>query len=115
MPTKDEIVRGLIDWHFTMDPETTEVYRFVSSNEDDPKEPIKLLDVTTGTLSAGRVMTFTFGPTNEVPYATVTASVTPEEMEDIEREQIALPTGWRLDQAQRFAAPALATAQSGKP
>ncbi len=94
MPTKDEVVRDLIDWHSKMDPEMTKVYRFLAPDEDDLREPIKLLEVSTGTLSAGRVMPFAFGPTKDVPYATVTATVTPEEMEQIERDEISLPESW---------------------
>jgi hypothetical protein len=29
MPTKDEIVRELIDWHSKLDPEMTKAYRFL--------------------------------------------------------------------------------------
>lgn len=105
MPTKDEAVQELVDWHFEVDPEITEIYRFLGPNEDDPREPIKLLDVTTGTLVAGRVMTFGFGPTPEIPYSTVVATITPEEMEQIARQQMPLPSDWNLNQAQRFSAP----------
>jgi len=33
MPTKkDEIAKKLIDWHFEVEPEITEVYRFIAPN-----------------------------------------------------------------------------------
>jgi len=100
MPTKEEVIPGLMEWHFQVDPGMVKVYRFLSPNEDDPKEPIKFLEVSPGTPSSGSVMAFGFGPTEEFPYRTVLATVTPEEMEQIERGEIPLPTGWDLAQVQ---------------
>ena len=37
------------------------VYRFLSANEDDPREPIKLLEVSPDTPVSGIMMPFTFG------------------------------------------------------
>lgn len=102
MPTKDEMVRELIDWHSKMDPEMTRVYRFLARDEDNPREPIKLLEVSTGTLSAGRVMPFAFGPTDAFPYSTVIATVTPDEMDQIERHEISLPDSWSRAERQDY-------------
>lgn len=100
MPTKEEVMPKLMEWHFQVDPEMVKVYRFLSPNEDDPREPIKFLEVSPGTPSSGSVMAFGFGPTQDFPYRTVLATVTPEEMEQIERGEIPLPTGWDLSEVQ---------------
>jgi hypothetical protein len=43
--SKDEAVRELAEWHFSVEPDLTQVIRIVSDNEDAPNEPIKLLEV----------------------------------------------------------------------
>lgn len=108
MPPKDEIAEMLIDWHFQVEPEISEVYRFIAPNENDPREPIKLLEVSEATLQAGRVIPFTFGRTAEVPYLSTIATITPEEMQQIIDQQIALPDGWNLQTAMHYPAPAMA-------
>jgi len=61
------------------------------THEDDPNEPIKLLEVNAATLSTGSVEPFGFTPTQSVPFRTVIAEVTPEEFERIRKNEIGLP------------------------
>ena len=112
MITKEQAVHELIDWHFQSDPDIVEVYRFITSNEKEEREPIKLLEVTPETLRTGRVDTFSFRGTEEIPYAIVIAIIAPEEMEQIRLGQMLLPRGWDLASAQQLTphAPALAAA-----
>lgn len=112
MPTKDEVIPGLVKWHFQVDPEMVKVYRFLSSNEDDPHEPIKFLEVSPDTPASGSVMTFTFGGTVDVPYRTTVATITPDEMEQVQRNEIPLPPGWNWDEKQDITALALPSAQT---
>ena len=105
MPTKDEIAQKLIDWHFEIEPEITEVYRFIAPDEENPSEPIKLLEVSEATLTAGYVMPFGFGSTEEFPYRSVVALITPQEMQQIKNQEMPLPQGWDLSTAQIIAAP----------
>ncbi len=100
MPTKEEVIPELMEWHFQVDPEMVKAYRFLSPNEDDPKEPIKFLEVSPDTPASGSVMTFTFGRTKEVPYLTTIATITPEEAEQVQRGEIPLPAGWDWDEKQ---------------
>ena len=106
MPTKDEIVQNLVDWHFQVEPEITEVFRFLAQEEDNSREPIKLLEVSEATLASGRVVPFGFGPTKEMPYPCIIANVTPEEMAQIWEGAIRLPEGWDLSRSQHYSAPA---------
>ena len=72
-PTKEEVIPELMEWHFQVDPEMVKAYRFLSPNEDDPKEPIKFLEVSPDT---------------------------PEEVEQVQRGEIPLPAGWDWDEKQ---------------
>ncbi len=47
-PSKDDVARDLIRWHFLVDPEIKAIYRVVSPNEAAEGEPIKLLEVVGG-------------------------------------------------------------------
>lgn len=105
MPTKDEAVQELIDWHFQIAPEIVKVYRFLSDNENAPDEPIKLLEVNKETLATGRVTPFGFAKTEEIPYTTVIAMVTPEEMNQIEENSLPLPRGWNLENTRPYTRP----------
>ncbi len=105
MITRDEATEELVRWHFQIAPEVVEIYRFQSDNEDAPDEPIKLLDVSEGTLSTGKVSPFGFGRTDEIPYPTVIAMITPEEMAQIRQDALPLPRGWSLKHSRRYSPP----------
>ena len=99
--TKDEAAQELISWHFQIEPEIVEIYRFITSDEGNSQEPISLLEVSNATMTSGRVVPFGFAKTEEIPYPTVIATITPEEMEKIREQQMSLPTGWDLGHAER--------------
>jgi len=103
--TKDEAVRELAEWHFSVEPDLTHVIRIVADNEDAPNEPIKLLEVNAATVATGSVEPFAFSPSESVPFPTVIAEVTPEEFERIQRAELMLPNGWSLVNNQRFNRP----------
>lgn len=108
MRTKDEVVTTLAEQHFRVEPELSRVIRIVSANESAPDEPIKLIEVNAATFATGSVEAFGFAPTRDVPFATLIAEVTPEEYARIENNEISLPDGWSLDNAQQFPRPAAA-------
>ncbi len=102
LTAKDEVAEKLIEWHFNVDPYTTEIYRFLAMDEDSPTEPIKLLEINSATLPTGEVMTFGFAPAEEITYSSVVAEVTPEEMERVCEGTIPLPAGWNLQSVKRY-------------
>lgn len=104
-PSKDETARELATWHFGVEPELTRVVRILADNEDEPGEPIKLLEVNAATVATGSVEPFAFAPSASVPFPTAIAEVTPEEFERIQRNEIALPQGWSLAKSQPFERP----------
>lgn len=103
MPDKDTIAAELIRWHFKVEPGLVTVYRVMSDNEADPKEPIKLIEVNTHTVSsfAGNFEAFGFAPTRDVPFPTLIAEVTPDELAEL-RKNGRLPHGWAIEGAQQF-------------
>jgi hypothetical protein len=105
MPTKEEVVTLLAAQHFRLEPDLSRVVRIVSSDENEPDEPIKLLEVNAATIATGNVEAFGFPPTPAVPFATLIAEVTPEEYARIESREIRLPQGWSLTDAQQFPRP----------
>ena len=103
--TKDETVRELAAWHFGVEPELKQVIRIVGENENKPNEPIKLLEINAATVSTGSVEPFAFAPSASVPFPTLIAEVSPEEFEQINRQELRLPDGWSLSGAEHFERP----------
>lgn len=99
-PSKKEAAEKLIAWHFDVEPELLEVYRFVSDNEEAPEEPIKLLEINAATPPSGSVEVFSFAPSADTPYRTVVAEITPDEFERLKRNEMKLPAGWSLAKAE---------------
>ncbi len=99
---KDTVAKEIVESHVELDPEITEIYRFISANEESPDEPIKLLEVTGFTFETGQIDAYGFARDEEIPYRTVFALVTPGEFERVRRNEVALPGQWNLQTAQRI-------------
>ncbi len=97
--------RLLIDWHFEVEPELREVYLIDPDDESSTDEPIRLLEVNNATFPTGTIEAFVFSPTDEIPFMTAIAEITPEELEFFVNHPEALPEGWDLSQAERFLRP----------
>lgn len=102
---KDAAARRLIAWHFTVEPELREVYRIMTDNESSQEEPIRLLEVNAATVPTGSVEPFAFSPAGDIPFRTVIAEITPEELDWLRSKPEALPEGWDLSRAERFVRP----------
>lgn len=100
--SKDQVARELIDAHFRVEPALSKIYRIRSAREDDPGEPIKLLEVNANTVATGSVEPFAFAATKDTPSPTIIAEVTPEEFKQLEEGEIELPRGWSLVGAEPF-------------
>ena len=111
---KDREAEELIKFHFEIDPEKTKILRFISRDEDHPREPIKLLEVTAATIQTGEVQAFGFSPAKGFECSLVIAEVTPSEFDEIERGQIELPEGWERGNAQEFDRDSFLAAASGR-
>lgn len=94
----ESIVEKLINEHFELDENLEEVIWFKS--EAAPK--IRLLEINPDTFATGVVQSFSFPPSDEVPYPLVIAEVTPQEWQKVLRKEILLPEGWRLGNHKTF-------------
>jgi hypothetical protein len=95
---KDRAAQQLVEWHYEIEPGLELVYRVVSEDEDDPKEPIKLVEINSAAVGTGSFEAFAFAPSDDIPYTTVIAELTHEQLQKL-RADGALPPGWNLDTA----------------
>ena len=96
MLDKSDIARALAEAHRKVDPEILRIIRVVADREDDPTEPVKLLEVNPDTPRTG-IVPIAFGAAPpEIPFPSVVIEVTEDELEDIRSGSLPLPNGWRL-------------------
>lgn len=95
--SKEDSARILAQKHYETDCGLKAVmwYTGASESEDNTREPIKLLEVNSATVSSG-VMPLHFAalPSMGIPYASVIVQVTPDEFKLIESKELALPKNW---------------------
>lgn len=104
---KDRAALELVEWHYKVEPDLELVYRVLADNEDDPNEPIKLVEINAGAVGTGGFEAFGFAPTEDFPYPTVIAELTRKQLNDLIQVG-ALPPGWNLDRAVPISRPAAA-------
>ncbi len=102
MASKDEAARRLVEWHFEVEPDLQEAYRIIADDEDASSEPIKLIEVNAATVPTGSIELFGFAPTDEIPFPTLIAEVTPEEFRRFRSQPETWPEGWNLKTAQQY-------------
>lgn len=96
MPDKNDIALILARAHRSVEPTITRIIRLVSSVEDDPREPIKLLEVNPATSPSGILpIAFAADPPS-VPFPSVVVEVTENEFLRIGSGMLVLPSGWQL-------------------
>jgi len=104
LTNRNDAAVELINWHFEIEPDVTDIY-FVNA-DSDANAPIILLEVSRSTLATGSVEPFSFGSSEEIPFTTVIAEVTPSEFAALSENPALLPKGWSLEKAERFTRPA---------
>jgi hypothetical protein len=99
MPTKDETARNIAEIHYQIEDGITQIYRITAGAdaEEQPTEPVKLLEVHEGTIPAG-VMPLRFGPipARGIHFPSVIVEITPDEFAKIQAHELKLPPGWNL-------------------
>ncbi len=68
----------------------------------DAGDKIRLIEVNRNGFPVGRVEAFYFAPSEEVPFKTYLADVTPKEWQQILSGEIQLPEGWTLEGSREF-------------
>lgn len=98
MSDKDVVAQSLARFHYSTQPEITEIFRLNAPHSEEwLAEPIKLLEVNPDTVPTG-IMPLTFPP---IPasgcYPSVVVEVTPDEFAKVRSGELPLPNGWKID------------------
>ena len=96
MPNKNEIAKLLADAHRAIEPAISRIIRLVAEREDEPREPVKLLEVNPATSPSGILPIAFAADPPEVPYPSLVIEVTEAEYEQITAGALRLSAGWRL-------------------
>jgi hypothetical protein len=89
MVNKRDTADDLAKAHFRVDPRLRRVILLYPLNEENPNEPIRLLEVVEGTIELGiEPVAFTADPENGIEYPSVIVEVSPAEYELIREGKI---------------------------
>jgi hypothetical protein len=93
---KSETARNLAIAHFANEPNLRRVHLLEPVNEDDPRDPIKLLEVVEGTIERGiEPIAFPANPGRGIDYPVLIIEISPKEYEGIRNDMAALKShGW---------------------
>lgn len=99
---KYDAAKRLSAWHFEVEPGMRQIFYI-----ELPGDRFALLEVNEHTPPTGSVEPFVFAPSDDIPYTTVVAEITPDEFQRLRADPNALPLpeGWDLSLAKTFDAP----------
>ncbi len=84
--TKLETAKRLATAHSGVEPNLKSIHLIEPSNEQDPNDPIKLLEVVEGTIERGiEPIAFSADPAHDIEYPSVVVEVSPKEYEIIRK------------------------------
>src|SRR5437867_13162450 len=98
IPSKTEAARELASAHRAVDNGITLIYRLIAPDrEDEPSEPIKLLELNQNSVATGIMpVYFPAHPATAVFYPSIIVEIHPCEWSAIEAGRLPLPNKWRL-------------------
>ena len=96
--TKEETAEALAKIHFANEPNLKHIHLLEPIREDDPGDPIKLLEVVEGTLERGiEPIAFLADPAREIEYPVLIVEVSPKEYLAIKQDTKGLEQrGWSI-------------------
>ena len=96
--SKLETAKHLAKEHFKVEPELKKVFLVEPLKEDDPREPIKLLEVVEGAIERGvEPIAFPSDFGSGVPFPSVIIELSPREFEEFKRNKLYFGNeSWRL-------------------
>jgi hypothetical protein len=96
--SKLETARKLARAHSEVEPRLKYVYLLEPIGDNDPKEPIKLLEVVEGTLEQGiEPVAFTADPAHGIEYPSLIVEISPSEYAAIQCRKLDFGTrGWTI-------------------
>lgn len=97
---KLETARSLAEAHSRVDPYLRRVYLLEPLNDQNPNDPIKLLEVVEGTIERGiEPVSFVANPGRGIEYPSIIVEISPKEYEAIKQRKLDLGVfGWTLGQ-----------------
>ena len=98
MPTKAEVARELAKYHFVIEEGMERIF-IMRDGLEDPREPIKLLEVNANTFPTGSIEPIPFSATEDVPFVTEIAEISPDEFAQLMEGKLVLPPGWSIRDA----------------
>ena len=82
---KLETAKSLAKAHFELEPDIRHIHLIEPFNDQDPNDPIKLLEVVEGTIERGvEPFWFTADPARGIEYPTIVVEISPAEFNAIQ-------------------------------
>ncbi len=82
--SKSETAETLAMAHFRVEPNLKRIFLLDPINEQDPDEPIKLLEIVEGTIERGiEQIAFVPDPAHGIDYPSMIVEISPREFQDI--------------------------------
>ena len=96
--TKLETAKKMAKAHYAVEPNLRQIFLLEPLNEQDPNEPIKLLEVVDGTFERGiEPIAFTPDPGRGIAYPSLIVEVSPREYKGIRSDKAKFEArGWRV-------------------
>lgn len=87
--SKLEVAKRLAKAHFGVEPNLKSVYLIEPLDDEDPTDPIKLLEVVEGTIPRGiDPVAFTADPEHGIEYPSIIVEISPAEYEEIRKGKL---------------------------
>ncbi len=82
--SKLETAESMAKGHFQVEPNLKHVHLIVPMDDQDPNDPIRLLEVVEGTLATGiQPIGFTADPAHGIEYPSIIVEISPAEYESV--------------------------------
>jgi hypothetical protein len=96
--SKLEVAENLAKAHYANEPNMKHIHIVEPLNEDDPRDPIKLLEVVEGTIERGiEPVAFPANPGLGIDYPVLIIEISPKEYQETQRNIAALKSlGWTM-------------------
>jgi len=96
--TKRETANILAKAHFEIEPFLKKIFLLEPINEQEPDEPIKLLEIVDGTLERGlEPISFSSDPERGINYPSIIIEISPKEYQNVCEGKLNLnDRGWKI-------------------
>jgi hypothetical protein len=97
LTTKHQCALRIARTHTKLEDTISAVGYITSDSEDNPQEPIKLLEINSAVTPSG-FFPVTFGPSETTPFKRTLVELTPKEAKDLDNGKLeGWPSGWKIE------------------